>query len=335
MDVIWTIFAALGAVAVTILVGAMSRQASDEFKAWTPWLTRHLLYRAVKKMPLDMAERYNEEWASHIAETPGEVGKLIAAIGFVFAARSMSRASRLITLRTIFLRPLESDRKLVSELVSIVYRKDDQPLSAEASLLVKRFAESKISYSDIFLLRWCQLRDWMKKSGSDTVDSWPNAWTHQKSGAFSRCGLPQRSRCLRPNLPHRFGLSKLNCACNGIRSFLLASGGRDKAEDVMSEDTEFGRELIASMQEALAIVRGEAEPARVHLPPGSVDVRAIREKLCLSRQAFCERFGLAVAAVRDWEQGLRRPDPAARVLLMVISRSPDMVAKVVAEAQVA
>jgi len=103
----------------------------------------------------------------------------------------------------------------------------------------------------------------------------------------------------------------------------------------MSENTEFGRELIASMQEALAIVRGEAEPARVHLPPGSLDVRAIREKLGLSRPAFCERFGLAVTALRDWEQGLRRPDPAARVLLMVISRSPDMVAEVVAEARAA
>jgi DNA-binding transcriptional regulator YiaG len=29
---------------------------------------------------------------------------------------------------------------------------------------------------------------------------------------------------------------------------------------------------------------------------------------------------LALAAVRDWEQGLRRPDPAARVLLMVIAQ---------------
>jgi len=103
----------------------------------------------------------------------------------------------------------------------------------------------------------------------------------------------------------------------------------------MDEDTEFGRELIASMQEAVAIVRGEAEPARVHLPPGAVDVRAIRTRLGLSRPAFAERIGLAVAAVRDWEQGLRRPDPAARVLLLVISRSPEVVAEAVAEARAA
>ena len=103
----------------------------------------------------------------------------------------------------------------------------------------------------------------------------------------------------------------------------------------MNEDTAFGRDLIASMQEAVAIMRGEAEPARVHLPPGALDVRAIREGLGLSRPAFAERFGLAVAAVRDWEQGLRRPDPAARVLLLVIARSPEVVAEAVAAARAA
>ncbi len=102
-----------------------------------------------------------------------------------------------------------------------------------------------------------------------------------------------------------------------------------------TDDTDLGRELIASMQEAAAIVRGEKDAARVHLPPGDVDVRAIRERLGLTRPAFAHRFGLAVAAVRDWEQGLRRPDPAARVLLMVIARSPDIVAEAVAEAHAA
>ncbi len=102
-----------------------------------------------------------------------------------------------------------------------------------------------------------------------------------------------------------------------------------------TEDTDFGRELIVSMQEAAAIVRGEKDAARVHLPPGDMDVRAIRERLGLTRPAFAQRFGLAVAAVRDWEQGLRRPDPAARVLLMVIARSPETVAQAVADAKAA
>jgi len=100
----------------------------------------------------------------------------------------------------------------------------------------------------------------------------------------------------------------------------------------VDEDTQFGRDLIASLQEAVSIVRGEQDAARVHLPPDVVDVRALRERLGMSRTAFAERFGLAVAAVRDWEQGLRRPDPAARVLLLVIARNPDVVAEAVANA---
>jgi len=61
------------------------------------------------------------------------------------------------------------------------------------------------------------------------------------------------------------------------------------------------------MQEAAAIVRGQAEPARIHLPPDVPDVRAIRERLGLSRPAFAERFGLAVSAVRDWSRGCVGP----------------------------
>ena len=104
---------------------------------------------------------------------------------------------------------------------------------------------------------------------------------------------------------------------------------------IETEDTAFGRDLIASMQEATSILRGETDAARVHLLPGEVDVRALRERLGLTRPAFAQRFGLALAAVRDWEQGLRRPDPAARVLLTVIARNPDIVAEAVAEAQAA
>jgi putative transcriptional regulator len=103
----------------------------------------------------------------------------------------------------------------------------------------------------------------------------------------------------------------------------------------MTEDTEFGRELIASMREAAAILRGEAEPTRVHLAPDTPDVRAIRHRLGVSRPAFAARFGLAIAAVRDREQGLRRPNPAARVLTMVISRRSEVVAETVAEARAA
>ena len=55
------------------------------------------------------------------------------------------------------------------------------------------------------------------------------------------------------------------------------------------QDTDSGRELIASMQEAAAIVQGEKEAARVHLSAGDVDVRAIRgSQRCAIGAGVCD-----------------------------------------------
>jgi putative transcriptional regulator len=59
--------------------------------------------------------------------------------------------------------------------------------------------------------------------------------------------------------------------------------------------------------------------------PEQVDVRAIRERVRLSQEGFALRFGFSAAAVRDWEQGRRRPDQAARVLLLIIKHDPEAV----------
>jgi putative transcriptional regulator len=88
--------------------------------------------------------------------------------------------------------------------------------------------------------------------------------------------------------------------------------------------TTFGQDLIASAKEARAIARGEAEPGRAFSPP-EVDVAAIRKRSGLSQDRFAKRFGFSAGAVRDWEQGRRRPDPAARTLLLVIDREPEAV----------
>jgi len=89
-----------------------------------------------------------------------------------------------------------------------------------------------------------------------------------------------------------------------------------------------GARLLAAAQEALAIAQGKPLPgAVVHAAP---DVRAIRAELGLTQPAFAARFGLPVGTVRDWEQGRAAPDQAARVLLRVIARAPETVARAVA-----
>jgi len=57
------------------------------------------------------------------------------------------------------------------------------------------------------------------------------------------------------------------------------------------------------------------------------NVRALRKKLKMTQKEFAARFHLPIGTVRDWEQGAHRPDKAAQVLLTVIARDPDAVAR--------
>ena len=82
------------------------------------------------------------------------------------------------------------------------------------------------------------------------------------------------------------------------------------------------------MQEAADIMLGNRAPARAWHPPAAVDVRAIRNGTGLSQTGFAKRFGFTPAAVREWEQGRRQPEAAARVLLLVIARRPEVVDEV-------
>ncbi len=89
------------------------------------------------------------------------------------------------------------------------------------------------------------------------------------------------------------------------------------------------KSLIKGAEEALAIAKGELEPAAVYVPE-TVDVAAIRKRLKLSQAAFAERYCLPVGTVRDWEQDRRSPDRAAVVLLSIIDRNPEVVAETLA-----
>lgn len=74
-------------------VPAFSRQITDEFKAWTPWLIKHFIQRAVRRLPESQHQRFTEEWQSHVDEIPGEVGKLFVAFDLLRASSKMSRGS--------------------------------------------------------------------------------------------------------------------------------------------------------------------------------------------------------------------------------------------------
>ncbi len=85
-----------------------------------------------------------------------------------------------------------------------------------------------------------------------------------------------------------------------------------------------GESILRGAREALGYAGGEGEGHRAHVPE-RIDVRAIRRKIGVSQAKFAARFGFGVDAVRNWEQGRRQPDVAARAFLSVIDREPDAV----------
>jgi MraZ protein len=77
---------AIGVIVVAILTSAIARLLADEFKAWNPKLTGIIVRFAVSRLPKKERDRYSEEWSAHVNDVPGDVAKLCAAIGCVWAS---------------------------------------------------------------------------------------------------------------------------------------------------------------------------------------------------------------------------------------------------------
>ena len=86
--------------------------------------------------------------------------------------------------------------------------------------------------------------------------------------------------------------------------------------------------VMAGLQEALAHARGEEVPGLVvHTPrvTADLDVADIRRRTGASQARFAQSIGIAVSTLRTWEQGRRRPEGPARVLLALLDRNPRVV----------
>jgi putative transcriptional regulator len=88
------------------------------------------------------------------------------------------------------------------------------------------------------------------------------------------------------------------------------------------------KELVASVREGGAIVRGELIPSRQFVIDGP-DVKRIRANYKLSQGEFAALLGISVATLRNWEQGRRTPEGPARILLQIAAKHPDAVWDVV------
>ena len=86
--------------------------------------------------------------------------------------------------------------------------------------------------------------------------------------------------------------------------------------------------IMQGLEDARAYLEGTADKSsyRVHVPE-KVDVKKIRRRLGLSQESFAQTYGFALSAVRDWEQGRRRPERSARILLKIVEKEPEAVTR--------
>ncbi len=87
-------------------------------------------------------------------------------------------------------------------------------------------------------------------------------------------------------------------------------------------------ELLESVREGGRILRGKTKPSRTFVIE-TPNVKKIRANYELSQNEFAALMGISVKTLRNWEQGRRSPEGAARVLLQVAAKHPEVIWDVV------
>jgi putative transcriptional regulator len=123
-----------------------------------------------------------------------------------------------------------------------------------------------------------------------------------------------------------------------------------------SKSKPLGEELIESVREAGAVLRGEKPAARVwsltKLEDGTIkrvrvpatahqkqqavrwkertEAAQARSALSLSQTEFANLLGISVRTLHQWEQGRRQPTGAARMLLKIAHMQPRLLKRAIA-----
>jgi putative transcriptional regulator len=94
------------------------------------------------------------------------------------------------------------------------------------------------------------------------------------------------------------------------------------------------RDILAGLEDALAYARGDETRGRVAQPSQNalpdIDVARIRKETGLSQAEFALAFRISIGTLKGWEQGRRRPDGPALVLLSAIRKDPKTMVRLIA-----
>lgn len=84
---------------------------------------------------------------------------------------------------------------------------------------------------------------------------------------------------------------------------------------------EMFNKLLESIKQAGDIRKGKIKPSRRTVME-EPDVLAIREKYDMTQQEFSSLLGISIGTLRNWEQGRRKPQGPAKVLLRIAEKQP-------------
>ena len=87
---------------------------------------------------------------------------------------------------------------------------------------------------------------------------------------------------------------------------------------------ELFEELTESIKQGGKILRGKKKPSR-EFNFENPDPKQIRERLGLSQNKFAQLLGISTSTLQNWEQGRRKPEGPAKVLLNVAAKYPDAI----------
>jgi putative transcriptional regulator len=141
------------------------------------------------------------------------------------------------------------------------------------------------------------------------------------------CSARSRSHCW--PLPRRCGASECGSSQHGLPN----QRGNDatmKKTVKQPPKIDWSRADAMTTKQRRATAKGDPDNRPMtdeewSAAPRVPQIRVIRRALKLSQEEFAASFQIPIGTLRDWEQGRKEPDAAARAYLRVIAREPDTV----------
>lgn len=89
-------------------------------------------------------------------------------------------------------------------------------------------------------------------------------------------------------------------------------------------DKQLFNDIVASMNEAIAITKGEIAPSRIYTYERP-DIKEVRTKTGLSQTQFAQKLNISPKTLRNWEQGIRTPTGPAMTLIKLLDKNPNLI----------